>query len=75
MANKLKYPRVLLKLGGEALSGPQGFGVDPIQAVSVFSQSATTAYAGVDRAAQPSEGETFLVSAAASSVGSLGNQF
>ena len=46
-------------------------GVDPIQAVSIFGQSATTAYAGVERAAQPSEGEIFLVSAAASSVGSL----
>ena len=49
-------------------------GVDPIQAVSVFGQSATTAYAGVERAAQPSAGETFVVSAAASSVGSLAGQ-
>jgi NADPH-dependent curcumin reductase CurA len=40
----------------------------------VFGQSATTAYAGVERAAQPSEGETFVVSAAASSVGSLAGQ-
>jgi hypothetical protein len=49
-------------------------GVDPIQAVSIFGQSATTAYAGVERAAQPSEGETLVVSAAASSVGSLVGQ-
>jgi NADPH-dependent curcumin reductase CurA len=49
-------------------------GVDPIQAVSVYSQSATTAYAGVERAAPPSEGEFFVVSAAASSVGSLAGQ-
>jgi len=49
-------------------------GVDPIQAVSIFGQSATTAYAGVERAAQPTEGETLVVSAAASSVGSLVGQ-
>ena len=49
-------------------------GVDPIQAVSIFGQSAVTAYAGVERAAQPIEGETFVVSAAASSVGSLVGQ-
>jgi NADPH-dependent curcumin reductase CurA len=49
-------------------------GVDPTQAVSIFGQSAVTAYAGVERAAQPTEGETFVVSAAASSVGSLVGQ-
>lgn len=49
-------------------------GVDPIRAVSILGQSATTAYAGVERAAQPSEGETLVVSAAASSVGSLVGQ-
>lgn len=26
------YQRILLKLGGEALAGPQGFGIDPLQA-------------------------------------------
>ena len=31
MAN-LKYKRVLLKLGGEALAGPDGKGIDPVQA-------------------------------------------
>jgi uridylate kinase len=30
-----KYPRVLLKLGGEALSGPSGFGIDPKRAEEV----------------------------------------
>jgi uridylate kinase len=29
---KLKYKRVLLKLGGEALAGPDGRGIDPVQA-------------------------------------------
>jgi len=28
----LKYHRILLKLGGEALAGPGGFGIDPTQA-------------------------------------------
>lgn len=31
----LAYKRVLLKLGGEALSGPQGFGIDPNRATEV----------------------------------------
>lgn len=33
--SNLKYNRVLLKLGGEALSGPSGFGIDPARAASV----------------------------------------
>jgi uridylate kinase len=32
MENGLKYKRILLKLSGEALSGPQGFGIDPQRA-------------------------------------------
>jgi len=31
----LKYRRILLKLGGEALAGPQGFGIDPDRARDV----------------------------------------
>jgi uridylate kinase len=30
--SELKYHRILLKLGGEALAGPNGFGIDPSQA-------------------------------------------
>lgn len=32
MENEAKYKRVLLKLSGEALAGPEGFGIDPHQA-------------------------------------------
>lgn len=32
---KLPYKRILLKLGGEALSGAQGFGIDPNRATEV----------------------------------------
>ncbi|MEW6568561.1 MAG: UMP kinase [Chloroflexota bacterium] len=32
---KPAYQRVLLKLGGEALAGPQGFGIDPTRAEAV----------------------------------------
>jgi NADPH-dependent curcumin reductase CurA len=49
-------------------------GVDPVAAVSVFGQAANTAYAGIERVAQPQPGETMLVSAAASAVGSLAGQ-
>ena len=31
----LRFKRILLKLGGEALAGPSGFGIDPVSAASV----------------------------------------
>jgi uridylate kinase len=34
----IRYRRILLKLGGEALAGPQGFGIDPDRATQVASQ-------------------------------------
>lgn len=38
--NKRKYGRILLKLGGEALAGPEGFGIDPLRAEEVAAQVA-----------------------------------
>ncbi len=35
MENNLKFKRILLKLSGESLSGPDGFGIDPLQAEKV----------------------------------------
>jgi len=35
MGNELKFKRVLLKLGGESLSGQDGFGIDPLRAENV----------------------------------------
>ena len=32
MGIELKYKRILLKLSGEALAGPKGFGIDPLKA-------------------------------------------
>jgi uridylate kinase len=32
MSKDLKYQRILLKLSGEALGGPQGYGIDPLKA-------------------------------------------
>lgn len=31
----IQYKRILLKLGGEALAGPDGFGIDPLRAAEV----------------------------------------
>ncbi len=31
----LKYRRILLKLGGELLAGPEGFGIDPLQVEAI----------------------------------------
>lgn len=38
MAEKSVYNRVLLKLSGEALAGPQGFGIDPDKAEAIAAQ-------------------------------------
>ncbi len=35
MGEKPKYKRILLKLSGESLAGPDGFGIDPLQAEDV----------------------------------------
>ena len=32
MSKEIKYQRILLKLSGEALGGPQGYGIDPLKA-------------------------------------------
>ena len=32
MSREIKYQRILLKLSGEALGGPQGYGIDPLKA-------------------------------------------
>jgi uridylate kinase len=36
--NKPAYARILLKLGGEAIAGPQGFGIDPQRAEDLASE-------------------------------------
>ena len=35
MEGNIKYRRILLKLSGEALAGPQKFGVDPKRAEDI----------------------------------------
>jgi hypothetical protein len=52
-------------------ASPLPEGCTPIDGATVMGQVAVTAYAGVTRVAPPVEGETWLVSAAASGVGSL----
>jgi uridylate kinase len=48
MADQLKYKRILLKLGGEALSGVNGFGVDPTRAEDIAQRVAEVRNLGVD---------------------------
>jgi uridylate kinase len=48
MANDLKYHRILLKLGGESLAGPGGFGIDPLQAEEVAGRVQEVHALGVD---------------------------
>jgi uridylate kinase len=48
MADKLKYHRILLKLGGEALSGVDGFGIDPTRAEDIAQRVAEVRNLGVD---------------------------
>jgi len=48
MENSLKYRRILLKLSGEALSGPQGFGIDPNRAEDIAERVEEVRNLGVD---------------------------
>lgn len=52
-------------------ASPLPEGCTPLEGATVMGQVAVTAYAGVMRVAPPVEGETYVVSAAASGVGSL----
>jgi uridylate kinase len=45
---KPAYERILLKLGGEALAGPQGFGIDPLRAEAVAEQVERVRAQGVE---------------------------
>jgi uridylate kinase len=47
MAN-LKYQRILLKLSGEALAGPDGFGIDPLQAEAIAARVKEVYQMGVE---------------------------
>jgi len=48
MGNQLKYHRILLKLSGEALAGPQGFGIDPKRAEDIARRVSEVRELGVD---------------------------
>jgi uridylate kinase len=48
MTDQLKYRRILLKLSGEALNGPQGFGIDPLQAEAIAERVRAVREMGVD---------------------------
>ena len=48
MENELKYKRILLKLSGEALSGPEGFGIDPYRAEDIAARVQDVQDLGVD---------------------------
>ncbi len=49
--SKLKYKRILLKLSGEALSGPSGYGIDVTEAESIASRIKEISDMGVEVAA------------------------
>jgi uridylate kinase len=48
MEQKLTYKRILLKLSGEALAGPDGFGIDPMQAEDIAIRVQEVRDLGVD---------------------------
>jgi uridylate kinase len=48
MENNLKYKRILLKIGGESLAGPQGFGIDPSRAEDLAMRIKEVRDMGVD---------------------------
>jgi uridylate kinase len=48
MGETLKYHRILLKLSGEALAGPQGYGIDPERAEDIARRVQDVRELGVD---------------------------
>lgn len=50
MVEQSVYKRVLLKLSGEALAGPQGFGIDPDKAEAIAAQVSNVVAMGVQLA-------------------------
>jgi uridylate kinase len=48
MEKTLKYTRILLKLSGESLAGPEGFGIDPLRAEDVAQRVREVHELGVD---------------------------
>lgn len=48
MTKEPAYSRILLKLGGEALAGPQGFGIDPLRAEEVAKEVTRVQATGVE---------------------------
>src|SRR5210317_648794 len=48
MISNLKYSRILLKLSGEALSGENGLGLDPLQAEKVARLIGAVYHMGVE---------------------------
>ncbi len=48
MQERLKYRRVLLKIGGEALAGRRGYGIDPDEAENVAGRIAEIHHMGVE---------------------------
>ena len=48
MDNELKYQRILLKLSGEALAGPEDFGIDPYRAEDIADRVQVVRDLGVD---------------------------
>ncbi len=48
MSDELKYKRILLKLSGEALAGPNGYGIDPAEAEQLAQRVIEVRQLGVD---------------------------
>ena len=48
MSDNLRYHRILLKLSGEVLAGPQGYGIDPKRAEDVANRVREVRELGVD---------------------------
>jgi len=50
MGKELKYKRILLKIGGESLAGPDGHGIDPLQASKIAKRLVMVHEMGVELA-------------------------
>jgi NADPH-dependent curcumin reductase CurA len=64
----------LIKAEADPMHWPWPADIDPIDAMSIYSINALTAYFGLLRTGRPKPGETVVVSSAAGSIGSLASQ-
>ena len=61
MGEEIKFKRILLKLSGESLAGPEGYGIDPLRAEDVAQRVQEIIDLGVENVEEGEDGPEVLV--------------